>query len=54
MPNQPKTPNRVIRVETDLWLAARAVAAARGEKVSDVIRRALKRYVAAHRKEPGQ
>ena len=45
MPNAPKTPLRSIRVDTDLWRAAQAVAAARGESLSDVIRRALVRYV---------
>lgn len=44
MPNAPKTPLRSIRVDTDLWRAAQAVAAARGESLSDVIRRALVRY----------
>lgn len=47
MPNAPKTPLRSIRVDTDLWRAAQAVAAARGESLSDVIRRALVRYEAA-------
>ncbi len=45
MPNQPKTPNRVIRVPDDLWHAAQAKAAERGESLSEVIRRALARYV---------
>lgn len=45
MPNQPKTPNRVIRVADPLWHAAQAKAAQRGETVSDVVRRALERYV---------
>lgn len=44
MPDQPKTPARAVRVEGDLWRAAQAKAAVRGETVSDVIRRALKRY----------
>lgn len=38
------TPNRVIRVPEDLWRAAQARAAQRGETVSDVVRRALQRY----------
>lgn len=46
MPNQPKTPNRVIRVDEALWRAAKAKAAERGEVLSEVIRDALKRYVA--------
>jgi negative regulator of replication initiation len=48
MPNQPRTPARAVRVEDDLWQAAQQQAALRGETVSDVIRRALQRYV-AHR-----
>lgn len=45
MPNQPKTPARAVRIEDALWQAAQAKAAERGETVSDVIRRALQRYV---------
>ena len=45
MPNQPKTPSRNVRVPDDLWHAAQAKAAERGETVSDVVRRALERYV---------
>lgn len=45
VPNQPKTPNRVVRVPDDLWHAAQAKAAERGEKVSEVIRKSLARYV---------
>ncbi len=47
MANQPKTPHRTIRVDADLWDAAKALAAQRGETVSDVIRSALEDYVAA-------
>jgi hypothetical protein len=36
---------RGIRVEEPLWQAAMVAAEARGETVSDVVRRALKRYV---------
>jgi hypothetical protein len=36
---------RNVRVADPLWLAARAVAQARGESLSDVIRAALVRYV---------
>lgn len=48
MPNQPRpgNPARAVRVEAELWEAAKEKAAARGETVSDVIRRALQRYVA--------
>jgi negative regulator of replication initiation len=45
MPNQPKTPHRTIRVDDDLWHLVVAKAAERGETVSDVVRRALVRYV---------
>lgn len=45
MPNQPSTPARAVRIEDDLWRAAQQQAADRGETVSDVIRRALERYV---------
>lgn len=44
-PNVPKTPTRTFRCPDPLWLAALAKAAERGENVSDVIRRALERYV---------
>jgi hypothetical protein len=42
---------RTIRRPDQLWHAALAVAAARKESVPDVVRRALGRYVARHRKE---
>ena len=45
VPNQPKTPQRAVRVPDDLWRAARAVAKSRGEALSDVIRDALREYV---------
>lgn len=45
MPNQPATPARSVRVGVDLWAAAKAKAAERGETVTDVLVRALKRYV---------
>lgn len=45
MPNQPRTPARAVRVDDTLWQAAQVKAAERGETVSDVIRRALERYV---------
>ena len=44
MPNQPKTPNRVVRVDDALWGAAKTRAAENRETVSDVIRRALRDY----------
>lgn len=45
MPDAPKTPHRTIRVDDDLWHAARDKARAEGRTVSDVIRDRLKRYV---------
>lgn len=38
--------NRVIRVDDELWDAAQKKAGERGERISDVIRTALRRYVA--------
>jgi len=46
VPNAPKTPNRAIRVPDDLWRAAQEKAAEQGESLSEVIRKALARYVA--------
>ena len=47
MPDKPRpeNPARAVRVEDELWQAAQKRARERGETVSDVIRRALKRYV---------
>jgi len=45
MPNQPKTPGHTIRVPDDEWVPARDKAAENGETMTDVIRRALRRYV---------
>lgn len=42
------TPLRNIRVAEDVWTAARAIAAARGETVTDVVVRSLERYVRRH------
>ncbi len=42
--NQPPRPIRTVRVPDDVWHAAQAKAAERGESVSAVIVRALKRY----------
>jgi len=41
----PDTP-RAIRVPDDLWHAAVAKAAANGDTVSEIVRKALARYVA--------
>lgn len=53
MPNQPKTVARTVRVPDELWDAVTAQARERGETVSDVVRRALKRYV-QHTDRPTQ
>jgi predicted transcriptional regulator len=45
------TPHRTIRVPDELWHRAHAIAAARGEKVTAVILRALENYVRRHRRE---
>jgi predicted HicB family RNase H-like nuclease len=45
MPNQPKTPIRNFRISDDLWAAAQAKAAEQGVAVSEIVRRALERYV---------
>lgn len=45
MPNQPKTPLRSVRVPDELWEAALRKAQDEGETVTDVIIRALTRYV---------
>lgn len=45
MPNKPKTPLRAIRISDELWQAAQAKAAEKGETVTDVLRRSLEKYV---------
>lgn len=47
MPNKPRpdNPARAVRVPDGLWHAAQEKATQRGETVSDVIRRALEKYV---------
>lgn len=45
MPNQPATPNRTLRIPDEEWEPAMRVAHDRGETVTDVVRRALRRYV---------
>lgn len=47
VPNQPRTPLRSFRIPDELYEAAQAKAADKGESVSDVVRRALERYVKA-------
>lgn len=48
VPNQPATPHRSVRVPDELWEAAKRAAADNGETVTDVLLRALKRYVREH------
>jgi predicted DNA binding CopG/RHH family protein len=45
VPNMPATPNRTIRVPDELWEAVKRKASDRGETVTDVILRALRRYL---------
>lgn len=45
VPNQPKTPHHSFRVDDDLWEAAKARAAERGETVAEVLRAFLREYV---------
>jgi len=44
-PNQPKTPKHGIRVPDDLWQAVKRKAHDRGETITEVVIRALKRYL---------
>lgn len=53
VPNQPATPTRSVRVPDELWQAALRVAHDRGETVTEVVLRALERYVRAHPLEEG-
>lgn len=48
MPNQPATPIRTVRVDDELWYAVQRAAADNGETVTDVILRALRKYVRDH------
>ena len=45
VPNQPATPKHGVRVPDELWQAALLKAQERGETVTDVVVRALQRYV---------
>lgn len=44
-PNVPKTPKHGVRIPDDLWQAVKVKAKAQGETITDVIIRALKRYL---------
>lgn len=50
-PNNPRTPLRNVRIEDELWSAAKKAAQANGETVSDVIRAGLVCYVIENEKE---
>jgi hypothetical protein len=52
VPNAPKTPLRSFRIPDELYEAAQATAAEKGETVSDVIRKALEKYVKAGARKP--
>lgn len=43
------TPPRSVRIDTELWEAAKAKAAAEGRTITDVIAAALRRYVRSKR-----
>lgn len=47
MPNQPRTPQRTVRIPDAVWESAQVRASQRDETVSDVVRRALERYATA-------
>lgn len=51
MPTPRKTPLRTVGVPDDLWNEAQEIARQRNERVSDVIRDCLRRYVRRHRPE---
>jgi hypothetical protein len=46
------TPQHSFRIPDDEWDAAKEAADERGETLSDVLRLALRRYVARHAKRP--
>lgn len=45
MPNQPATPNRTLRIPDEIWDEAMRIAHGNGETVTDVVTRALVRYI---------
>lgn len=45
MPNKPRTPKHGVRIPDELWQAVKIRAKERGETITDVILRALKRYL---------
>jgi metal-responsive CopG/Arc/MetJ family transcriptional regulator len=42
------TIHRTLRVEDDLWGAAKSIADGRGENLSEILRQALRDYVSQH------
>lgn len=50
-PNAPRTPHRTIRINNELWDAAKEAAAEDGETVSDLLRRLLENHLAQRSKE---
>lgn len=44
VPNQPATPHMSFRIDPDLKTDVTHIAAARGEKVSTIVRQALEKY----------
>lgn len=48
VPQENWVPHRTVRVPDELWEAAKRIAADRDETVTDVIIRALERYVILH------
>lgn len=51
MPNAPRTPLKSFRIPEDLYREAQQLAADEGQSVSDVVRKALERYVKAGRRK---
>ena len=51
MPNAPRTPLKSFRIPEDLYRETQQIAADEGISVSDVVRKALERYVKAGRRK---
>jgi hypothetical protein len=49
VPTKRSTPQHTVAVDDALWQTARRIAAKRHEKISDVLRQALVRYVQRHK-----
>lgn len=50
VPNQPKTPQRSVRVPDEIWQAAKVRAEEEGRTLSDVVRDALAAYAKRKRR----